>query len=254
MFTAIRKMGRNAAVTGYGVPYCVMFGSSLTECYWEPNVDVVPAALAQAFAEQAGIGRAMLLGVEDALRVSFLKLGSEAYERRMTAFVRKNQLAAYQRTQQQALALVKNPQLGFVFLHWLIPHRYGIYDREKNDFSLAERTNYVDNLELVDRTIGELRQALEDSGQWDRTAVLITSDHPLRTFLWLQDWRKDKEMIAVSQKKEYPLVPFLLKLPGQNEGLTYELPFSGVLAHHLVLALLQRQLTTPKTGSPAGMD
>jgi hypothetical protein len=40
-------------------------------------------------------------------------------------------------------------------------------------------------------------------------------------------------------------VPFLLKLPGQKDGVVYDRPFNTVLSHDLLLAVLRGALRDP---------
>ena len=210
LFSKVRRMRLNAAASGYAVPYCPLFGSDLAECSWE----VRPWVIEEASAEAEGLAGAMRQGLESVLRASFLKVGTSSHEEQLNILERRYQLEAYQSTQANALSWVTRPELNLLFFHWIIPHPFGIYDRETDDFSLALKSNYFDNLELVDRTVGEIRRAMEDSGQWDRTTVVLAADHPLRPGLWQRPWNSELE--EVTQNRYSPLVPFLLKLPGNR--------------------------------------
>jgi hypothetical protein len=66
---------------------------------------------------------------------------------------------------------------------------------------------------------------------WEQTALLLTSDHWLRT----------SELI--DGVKEHR-VPFLLKLAGQSRPAVYERAFNTVLSHELMLELLRGRLRT----------
>ena len=63
-------------------------------------------------------------------------------------------------------------------MHFPIPHPFAIYDRQHADFALSSHTSYLDNLALVDRTVGEVRRTLERAGLWESTILMVTSDHP----------------------------------------------------------------------------
>ncbi len=75
-----------------------------------------------------------------------------------------------------------------------------------------------------------MRRRLEEAGLWERTAVVVTSDH---------NWRQSFSLDGKTDAR----VPFLVKLPAQKEGITYETELSTVLAHDLVLAILRGELS-----------
>ena len=66
---------------------------------------------------------------------------------------------------------------------------------------------------------------MESAGLWDDTIVLVSSDH------WLREENKTDRRI-----------PFILKMPGQKTGISYDAPFNTVVSHDLVLALLRGEL------------
>ena len=89
---------------------------------------------------------------------------------------------------------------------------------------------YFNNLALADLTLGKLRQALESSGQWDKTWLILSSDHSWRTSRDY-DGRRDLR------------VPFLIKAPGAAQSITCSTPINTSLTHDLVLAILRGDLT-----------
>jgi arylsulfatase A-like enzyme len=163
----------------------------------------------------------------------------------LMSFVKSSQLRSYKSILDASRQMVTNPNLSLVFIHWPTPHAPGIYDRVWNKFSLESGATYFDNMELVDRTLGEVRRDMQQAGVWDQATVLITSDHSLRTKLWQSFPGWTAESRAVAGVEQDPRVPFLLKLQGQKTGVTLDQPFSNVIIHDLVLALLRRQLPNP---------
>ena len=136
----------------------------------------------------------------------------------------------YLTTLDRALRLVTRPEIGLAFLHMPVPHPPAIYNRKQHQLTAENRNgSYADNLALADATLGKLRQAMEASGQWDNSFVLLTSDHPLR-----------------GRGPKHPWIPFLLKAPGQKEGLAYRQPFNNVLTHDLVMAVVRGEVHTPE--------
>ena len=124
---------------------------------------------------------------------------------------------------------------GLIFLHLVLPHTPWIWDDSANSYTLTsfDSDGYYDNVRLMDRVLGELRVAMEGANEWDSTAVLLLSDHRMR-------YRP-----AYLKEPPDPRVPCILKLPGQTQGVAYDNPFSAMVTHDLVLALLRGELKTP---------
>jgi hypothetical protein len=141
--------------------------------------------------------------------------------------------AEYVRILEDAKRAATDRDLDLVFVHWPIPHHPWIYDRVRGDFSLDRENTYLDNLALVDRTMAELRAAMERAGTWDETAVLVTADH---------SWHDSPAFNGKRDRR----VPFILKLAGQSRGIEYRKPLKTVLIHDLVLAMLRGELTDPE--------
>ena len=112
---------------------------------------------------------------------------------------------------------------------------------------MAGDRGYLDNLALVDRTVGELRRAMERAGTWDQTTVVISADHWWRTEMWSRGPFLTKEDAALSGTKMDHRIPFVVKLAGQQEPVIYDHPFNTVLTHDLLLALLRGEVSSPQT-------
>jgi arylsulfatase A-like enzyme len=154
---------------------------------------------------------------------------------------------AYRQIRRYALQSVCDPRLNLVFLHLNVPHPKFIYDAAKASFSSGQETTYPDNLALVDRILGEIREALEQSGTWDGTTILLTSDHPLRLLRWRLSNQFHGRTFDLRQGTR---VPFLLKMAGQKQGLAYDTPMQTVVTKDLLLAIMKGEITQP--GQVAG--
>jgi hypothetical protein len=146
----------------------------------------------------------------------------------------------------KALEMVRDPSLSLVFLHYSIPHLPGFYDRDRGAIDTQRFHTYLDNLALADRTIGELRRALEDAHLWDATTVLVHADHALRPQIWKSVGLWTGELEEATGGQQGALTPFALKLAHQREPVHYNHPFNAVLAHDLVLALVEGQVQDPE--------
>jgi hypothetical protein len=163
----------------------------------------------------------------------------------VTTGEREKYTVRYKRVLESALKAAVDPDLDLVLVHSPAPHPPGIYDRLKNDFSLESKNGYIDNLELVDRTTGDLRRAMESAGIWDQTTVIVSADHWWRTEMWSRGPFWTREDAAASGGKMDHRIPFLVKLAGQREQLTYTAGFNTIATHDLILALMRGEVSSP---------
>ena len=59
-----------------------------------------------------------------------------------------------------------------------------------------------------------------------------------------QGWTPELEQ-SDRREDSTPLVPFILKLAGEDRGLVYEQPFSNAVSGDLIVAILQGQIRKP---------
>jgi sulfatase-like protein len=243
IFSKTRDLGFNTAALGWYHPYCRVFGHSLTNCvfygWWEKDIlelEVFETLSDQIARSLQAVPLAEQLHLEQRVR-RLLESPSMVAKRREMAVGR------YLDMLEDAKKTVTSSDFGLTLLHWPIPHPYGIYNRVKKNLAWNEEGSYLDNLELVDRTLGELRSLMETAGIWQNTAVLITSDHAYRINVW-KSRMKSEESAAVAGKEDHR-VPFLLKLAGQETAVTYDPPFNTILIHDIILALLHGKISDP---------
>ena len=249
VFSKTRSMGFNTALAGWYHPYCRIIGNSLTRCFWEsPSTGfLLDKELAKlvSHSRPVAVTTSMFRMAVKALIPESLRMLTASNEENIW---REYHLGDYIDIHKEALELVRDPNFGLILLHYPIPHPPGIYDRSKRDFSFAASSNYLDNLELADRALGELREEMVKAGLWESTTVLISSDHRLRAdrvwrkhFMWKPSFTKVDPIVFNSVRDER--VPFILKLAGQRKGSAYESHFNTVLSHDLVLAILSGELS-----------
>jgi hypothetical protein len=233
VFTRARALGVNSALLGYLHPYCRVLHESLVTCssyfYWDmarrsdPDLTVAESISGQVAGIVGQLPWAARWQLESrARRLTGLSIDSVEREALMHT---------YASMLEEAAKAVVNREIGLILLHWPIPHEPGIYDRAKGILSAASDRTYLDNLELVDRTFGQLRSIMEEAGVWENTAILITADH---------GWRSSAEFDGKTDRR----VPFWLRLPGQSQGVMYQRPLCSVLIHDLVLAVLRQEVVS----------
>jgi hypothetical protein len=240
IFSKARAAGYTTGLAGWCHPYCEVIGGNLSKCEEvkeKTNDDISLGA--SMFSQAEGLISTIPLVQPAAIpivqRVGFVN-------EIVTRTERRKYTVRYKRVLESSLKAAVDPDLDLVFVHSPVPHPPGIYDSAKNDFSLESHNSYADNLELVDRTVGELRKALEKSGLWDQTTVIITADHWWRSEMWSRGpfWTPNDAKVAGDMMDHR--IPFLVKLAGQHEQRTYPTGFNTVLTHNLVLALMNGEI------------
>jgi hypothetical protein len=211
VFSEARGMGVNTAVVGWYLPYDRMLPNALNHCAWWALPSFEPA-------------RATTFPAE--MWQQIFSLTGTIHFRQMSAKM-------YQDSFIESLSMVSNNTYGLVLLHLPPPHRPGVYLPDKNRFTawpISKVQGYFNNLRLADHELGAFRQALETSGEWNKTWVILSADHSWRQS-GLYDGKRDLR------------VPFLVKPPKGGEPMTYSQQFNTVLTHDLILAMLRGEIT-----------
>ena len=212
VFSGARELGFNTALVGWYHPYTRLFMSSLNYSKWYPYPPYQPVQN------------------ETVLRSMYTQIWSLVSPLQQ----RWLQIDLYQKSEEDSRNVVKDGRYGLVFLHLPGPHYPGIYDPAKGDYtimSFSRSQGYFQNLPLTDLTMGILRRDMEQAGLWDRSWVIVSSDH------WWRDAR------GYDGQLDYH-VPFILKAPGKNRPMIYNSPLNTVISKDLVLAILRKEVST----------
>jgi hypothetical protein len=200
----------NTALVGWYIPYDRMLPGALNFCAWYPFPLFEPAR-ADTF--------------EANMRQQVLSLGETLWLRQLFVNIHRDSL-------QASLSVVTNSTYGLILLHLPAPHRPGVYLPKKNQLTIwimSKVQGYLNNLALADHEFGELRHAMETSGEWDKTWIILSADH---------SWRESK---LYDGRRDYR-VPYLVKPPGPNEPMAYPQQFNTILTHDLILAILRGEV------------
>lgn len=219
IFSSVRAMGGNAAAIGWYIPYCRVFSRDLTACSSHDMGN-----------ELSETGSTFL----SALSLQEQSLFSYGYRSVLGESPRaKYRVGVLHALHNDALRALVDPSLNLVFLHLPVPHAPYLYDRFSYQFPkrYLSAGSYLDNLALADSFLGDFREAMTNAGLWDRTTVLVSSDHPNR-------------MSMEVDGKEDPRVPFLLKLAGQSTGVDYEPMLPTIVSKSLIEAILDSRVIT----------
>jgi Sulfatase len=237
IFTSARAAGLNTAVVGWYHPYCRVIGAHLNACYTEPASQLIDY-------DRFGLSNNLLKQERGLLYLLPFTIAARANTRtRNLDAMRAADLNDYRALLAQAKSVASDPKFGLLLVHLPVPHPPNIYDRSRGDFATDGTHSYLDNLALMDRTLGELRQAMEQAGTWEHTTVVVSSDHWWRTDYWRGHpfWTAEDDALALGPVDHR--VPFLVKLAEAHHALTYEAAFNTVLTHDLIIALLDGKIS-----------
>lgn len=242
VFSKAQASGFTTGLAGWCHPYCEVIGQDLTTCDEVKDKNNEEISLATSmFLQAEGLASTIPLVTQTAIpvvqRVNFVNQLATTGER-------KKYTVRYKHVLDSSLKAAVDPNLDLVFVHSPAPHPPGIYDRFKNDFSIESRNSYIDNLELVDRTIGEIRSAMEKAGLWDKTTVIVSADHWWRSEMWSRGpfWTTEDARVAGTSMDHR--IPFLVKPAGTTSQVTYQPGFNTVLTQELVLAMMRGEVST----------
>lgn len=213
LFDDAQSLGGSAEVAGWYFPYCRMF----------PELDGCATHSARVIGSR---GR----------ETDFLAtMRDQAIALLPYVNLRLRQIAIVEAQREEVSEVLSRGGRGIVLLHLIEPHTPWIWDAERGDYSLTQfdPSHYFDNLALADLMIGEARRAMEANGSWDSSAVLLLSDH-------VTPYLPDGMKVAEDRR-----VPFVLKLPGVNQGVAYSRRLNAAVTYPLVRALLRREIKTP---------
>ncbi|MCS6952665.1 MAG: sulfatase-like hydrolase/transferase [Bryobacteraceae bacterium] len=210
--------GARVGIAGWAVPYCRLYGAYASECaWWEMST--------RRISKGSGYGQILASHLRSMVETALLSpFGQSA--------AAQHHYRTWRAMLAEATRLAADPTLRLVFVHLPVPHPPYVYDRARGRFdranSLAE--GYLDQLILVDYSVRELRVALEQANCWDRTAVLLTSDHSYRG-------------APVLGLPLDPRVPFLVRLPRGVTGLEYRGRFTTTVTRKLAGAILRGEVS-----------
>jgi hypothetical protein len=240
IFSRFRSAGLKSALMGWYHPYCRVFGDDLLRCEWFPSIDATDSLRHEVWVDRltSGKGWRFSLGL-----FKMLLPGASVHDQ--YEMVQEQTARQYTEAVGTARQMLSDRSVNLVFLHWMIPHPPGIYDRRTGQLGSGANRGYFDNLALADRTLAQMRQDM-GSSLWDRTCVLISADHQFRTALWHGRplWTDEQEREIGNRTTQR--IPFLVKMPGQRDGLVFRPELNTVLTSNLLLAIANGEVASPE--------
>jgi hypothetical protein len=193
LFGTARRLGFRTEMAGYYLAYCQLLA------------DVVDACRSRSFYNVSSPGE---FSLADPVRTTLV-----LWPRQFPFGLLKNPpFARHQRelvAELRAFAarpLQERPPV-FRFVHFSVPHLPFVFDADGYDppfdpLRTAPDSEYAEQVQYVDRLLGELVDELRRAGMYDRTAVVILADHGYR---------------FGGRERDPQHIPFIVKMPGQQQ-------------------------------------
>ena len=241
VFADAKKLSYRSAVDGWYNPYCRLLPQLLTRCFWTGQTDLTERFPARTILSNLFAPTLHLLReVPGFLFAKHVRSADQELNAQL-------HIDDYRQLYAAADATLADPSLDFVLLHMPIPHPNGIYDRGRGVLTTG-KSNYLDNLALVDAYLAHIHETLVQQRRWDAATVLIMGDHSWRTrLLWVTDPRWSPEEQAASHGGQFDDRPFYsLKLPRQFTPAQIVKPYPAAGTKALLDALLRHEIATPE--------
>lgn len=216
VFKDAEEMGARTAMLGVHLPYGRLIGDQLSYCrWWQWPCD---------------------FGGDEPWLESAARLFAFVPSKPITYWnAADREIRNHKEELEEAKGLVSNQNYRLTFLHFFPPHPEPMYDGITHRYTLDhmfEKDGYFHGLTHADDTFGEIRKAMERSGTWNDTLVIVTADHSWRT-------------AGGFGHKVWPRVPFLCHFPSQTSRVPATDKINTVLTHDLLLAYLKGTIKGP---------
>jgi hypothetical protein len=223
VFDDAKQAGWRTAIAGWYNPYCTVYPKVLDSCYSSYDDPLIV---------DTGQGTGFWENVWRPLH----QIATEAYSTPLAtdqgcSFSITQRLKSYHSLQQQSLDLLDRDQADLIFLHLPIPHSPNIWNRLNGDYIKTCGSSYLDNLALVDRSLGAIMAELQRSPRWKDTTLIVQGDHSWRIMLWKDQMGWTDEDDQASHDVFDPRPALLIHTPGQTQPQTDARPLSLLYVH-----------------------
>jgi len=216
LFSELKGEAKRSSITGFYFPYCRLFGALSDHCE-----------------SHCTMGFCML-----PYHASFEKNVTELFRWAFTssrnAKTHTQKYKAIQNSvEESALKLSTQTQYDFVFVHSLMPHYPWINDSHVMDDSLSQTLQgYYGNVVLADQMLARITERLKEQGLWDKTHIIITTDHPFDYHERTADFREWR-------------IPFMVKFAGAHPKGQYSKSINTIFMSGLINQMVTGKVTNP---------
>jgi len=229
IFAEAQRNGWTTGVAGWSNPYCRLLATVLDSCYWIPDQFTPSYLYAHMSAERSPLHNAVAPFANSIRRLR----DRPSADPSMTEFHLRDAKALM----TPALTLIRDEEIGFVFLHVPVPHPPGVYDRTTHQFRSGG--SYLDNLALADLYLGELLDTISSTNQAAKTTVVVCSDHSWRVPLWRNSaiWTPEDERASNGFFDSRPVL--MVHFPEQTQGISIDRPENSLILHPMLEGMLR---------------
>jgi hypothetical protein len=235
IFDDVLALNGKAAVAGWYHPYPRLFREKLAAGYWAPGSEYTCRRFSEC------VSFALAKSFENIPVFVDLEVVNPFVDAEQIPYIRNIGLMSFhehsehnRRLLEKGTRLVADERLDFVFLHFPIPHAPYL------DRTNGSADSYFNALEAFDEALSALRRSMSGAGLLDRTTLIISSDHWMRSHLDSSDGQSPKKSFAIANTR----IPFLVKLPGQSKPFRYPTPFNTAITRKLIGSVLTGEFKT----------
>ena len=240
LFSNLYQSNKKIGVVGTYHPYCRIFGDKLKYC-----IDYTYHYEESKSSTDRKYSITDLIKHHVSTSLTYFPFWYRTFdEGKLSEDSFANYYNAYQTATESSKSIAARDDFDMVFLHILIPHSPFIYNSETERFDGSG--NYLMNLKLADKMFGEIRKSMEDSGVWDNSTVIISSDHSWRIDNGGAIETTDPAYTATDGGKYDPRVPFIIKLKRQKDAVTFDKPVNTVITSEIIVNIFGNNIKTPE--------
>jgi hypothetical protein len=233
----------DAAIIGFYHPYCRLFNELLVDCTYFDHYGGMRHGL---LPHLAGHLQGLLTTVPTPILRDAVTTATALYTP-LHEHYQRLAIETHQSLAPKAIETAARDDIDLAFIHLLPPHPAGLYgaglgyyDPQSDDYATGTKHSYIDNLALADRTLKEIRRAMEENGTWNTITVIITSDHGYRATWWGEN-PSTRPYGDILHEPTTHRVPLIIKPAGDDHApVTYQTQHNLYPLAHLV----QHALTT----------
>ncbi len=244
IFSKLKKENVNSAFIGWALPFDRLYDKYLIKKKYYTYNHMIFKAIKQKYADMFLFYFLRPLNKLTMQKIKWLK-------NNIIKIVRQQGSQLYKEILAYSKCIIIDPKINFSLIHFSIPHPPIIYDNKKQKIS-TKINSYTDQLMLVDKTIKDIKDILIQDGSWDKTTLILTSDHWFRNDGWKHPifhehiTITDKEQEMLKNRKDN-IIPLIIKMPYQKKAISYDKPFNAMALHYLILDIYNNKVYDEQT-------
>lgn len=203
LFTDMQQGNHLSAAVGWFLPYTRIFSDKLHYSWWEPNSPQ----------RYIGNGDDLLSTMRNHIKAFNPIFKREFHNQTLEACV------------QNTMQVVASEKYSLCFIHLPIPHLPSTQPWRYNE-PQGTVVNYFRNLIVADQVLGEVLSKLKGSSGFNKTTVIVSSDH---------HWRSSQQYDGKTDLR----VPLIIRFPDQNYRVDIDRKFDTVETRYLIKDIIR---------------